>query len=139
MRETKFRAKSPKGEWVIGSLTPSGGGISLALFFSDIAYGRLDIKTLGEYTGLKDSKSREQYEGDIKDFGMYSNEIYGRCLHVIYWNEKDACFNTRELGFQKQEGFPVGGEEYEGYITGNIYENPELLEQENISRGVERP
>ena len=78
-----------------------------------------------EYTGLKDKNGKEIYEGDILEFGDYSIAKYGRCLHTVYWNEEDAGFYTRELGFQKLGGFPI---DVEGEVIGNIYENKELLE-----------
>lgn len=84
-------------------------------------------ESVGQYTGLKDSKGCEIYEGDIVDFELlrgkksrgcveYSNE--GARYVVRYQREK----YERALSWVCAVGKPV--------VVGNTYENPELLERE---------
>ena len=70
---------------------------------------------LMQYTGLKDKHLKEIYEGDILDFGK--NNVAQVIWQIYEWL----------LDFGKyQLKFGLGGN---GYIIGNICENPELLDK----------
>jgi len=66
-REIKFRGKRKRdGVWVYGLEKPKKSNeITLGQFFNQVADGILDRNTLGQYTGRKDKKGVEIYEGDI--------------------------------------------------------------------------
>lgn len=125
MREIKFRGMSKdSGKWLYGCLSMIGRYTTVM----DKGVGEIvDAKTVGQYTGLEDSKGVEIYEGDILDFELlrgkksrgcveYSNE--GARYVVPFQREK----YERPLSWVCALGKPV--------IIGNIYENHELLEQE---------
>ena len=84
-------------------------------------------------TGLKNKNGKLIYEGDIVDKGS-------RCKWIITWfknrfilvpdfeyKNKDKCANDRECGFKYFENnHSYADKDVE--VIGNIYENPELLE-----------
>ena len=75
-------------------------------------------ETTMQYTGLKDCKGKEIYEGDIVEVridGMGTGH-----KHPVVWDNDDA---TYKFGHAM-----LGGSDVE--IIGNIYENKELLESE---------
>lgn len=85
------------------------------------AYGEefeVDPATVGQYTGLKDKKGRDIYEGDIILFG-------GICFEISY---ADGCFwfSNEEETMELHTTVGMGDIE----ITGNIHDNPELLKGE---------
>ena len=73
-----------------------------------------------QYTGLKDSKGAEIYEGDIVRHNTSRAE-------VVKWDEDyGAWYMCLFSSISDQEAGPYSN--YEIEIIGNIYENPELLE-----------
>lgn len=69
------------------------------------------------FTGLLDKNGTEIWEGDI----IKERE----CLSVIVWNEKGAYFHAKRGDIYS--GYTLRGEVTRSEVIGNIYENPELL------------
>lgn len=73
---------------------------------------------LQQFTGLLDKNNREIYEGDI-----LKDEKYG--VSIVEWieNLNTCCNNPEMVGFSLPENY----KKYK--IIGNLFENPELLEE----------
>lgn len=125
MREIKLRAweKNLKAMISVDSID-----FKARLINMESAWRMFEEIELMQYTGLKDKNGVEIYEGDIV---QPSNRAKDR--FVIVW--KDSGFQRKYTFIRKYDG-----EEWEetthlpiypsGHVViGNIYENPELLEE----------
>ena len=85
-----------------------------------------DEIVLMQSTGLKDKNDKEIFEGDILACET-DNEVIN--LNV-FWDEEHALFMFESKKYNEQEPLAelVENNTYPFEIIGNIYENPELLE-----------
>ena len=81
---------------------------------------------LMQSTGLKDKNGKEIFEGDILACKTDDEVINLN----IFWDEEHALFMFESKKYNKQEPLAelVENNTYPFEIIGNIYENPELLE-----------
>ena len=126
-REIKFRGKKfCQDEWIYGSLITRGERGADGNFI-DTGRGKcypLQQDTIGQFTGLHDKNGKEIYEGDIvrtlvSRLNATKNKKY-RNFVIRYdaphfWNGYDPML----MGPMYME------------VIGNIYDNPELLKQED--------
>lgn len=123
MRDIKFRGKTQDEEWVYGHLTTwrnkdKSIDYQIKEGHENSAYTRtVIIETVGQYTGLKDKKGKEIYEGDIYHMGDKNIK------YVVVWN--DTGLTGKQLGSSSYAGLSYWQNNIE--IIGNIYDNPELL------------
>jgi uncharacterized phage protein (TIGR01671 family) len=123
MREIKFRAwyKPKKKMYTLSLESINFETKLLGVYTIGEGYQQLRISDfeLMQYTGLKDKNGKEIYEGDLLDCN-------GGIGKVVYLNE-EAAFRV-ELNVPHACWFDSLDIWADEEIIGNIYENPELVE-----------
>ena len=128
MREIKFRGKRINtDEWVYGYYVGLGPNNKSAIKTFGNRVHHVAEDTVGQYTGLKDKKGKEIYEGDITNHGIVE---YNKELTWDTWGSPHPGFYFKEAyeGGEKGELHYHTGFDDDVEVLGNIYENPELLE-----------
>lgn len=144
-REILFRGKRiDNGEWVIGDLRQytfisddCEDFYEIDTMSATIGYGhsyKVDRDSIGQYTGLTDSKGNKIFDGDIlQEYWFGKHNVLG----VVEYGA-----GTFDSGHYRYTGFyyrdkrgdvdhtnlhPMLIKEYGIEVIGNIYDNPELL------------
>ena len=115
-REIKFRAWDIKKEKMLGwdmGIEIYQDGVRILDDEGGIHHPEVHLM---QYTGLKDKNGKDIYERDIvKEFDT-------NCIREISWRDDLGCWNIGR--YKDGEVFDMTSYE----IIGNIYENPELLD-----------
>ena len=138
MIEIKFRGKrKDNGEWVYGYYRK----LNYPLHFEHVIhtidsddccsdeYFQVIPETVGQYTGLKDSKGKEIYKGDIVE-GLYGEESLVK-FGIASLTEDYEYGDNRVVGFYLEsdgQKFPIE-DCYIKEIIGNEFDSPEILKR----------
>lgn len=81
-------------------------------------------ETVGQYTGLKDKNGVEIYEGDL------IKTAYASGIFVVAFDERYTCVSLFEVKQLSDKYICLSNRfQYDYEVIGNIYDNPELLEE----------
>lgn len=136
MREIKFRAwDNVKNRiYFIGEEDDIGFNITSSGFIGfdlneeyDSPFQKLEHLKYMQFTGLKDKNGKEIYEGDVLSVNLKNfAESEGPHKYIVDNFTYDLAYLSQINQFIEE----MGSEDLEDFIEviGNIYENPELLE-----------
>lgn len=132
-REIKFRGKviehggmfrnEKDGEWVYSeeSFVHTGQGVFIGMYNEEV---KVDPKTVGQFTGIKDKNGREVYEDDIVLQQQYGG---GKGKMVVRFEKGAFIVGYHQWNCVKTKPMLLNGR---CEVIGNIHDNPELLETE---------
>lgn len=140
-REILFRGKGLEtGKWLYGSFikTPNHAHISTS---GEAFPAKVEPKTISQYTGLTDKNGTKIFEGDILQGDEYpycSDGDYNYYAEVVWFDDGCCGFGlcTHKNPKSAVRGISDGNcEWFEDFdsnnwsVVGNIYDNPELIEE----------
>ena len=158
-REILFRGKRvDNGEWIEGYLFDDGlpkpkrffiGGFGIYEYdgipnqwaINRQDFTEVDPDTICQYTGLTDKNGKKIFEGDILrgfqypfchdgEYNYYAEIIFANCSFMTY-THKNPSSCVRGISDGNTELIECWvSEDWE--VIGNIYDNPELLDEENV-------
>ncbi len=132
MREYLFRGKMiANGKWSEGNLLVTKQGCCITPDATVLgSYGAVDPETVGQYTGLTDKNGTKIFEGDIVKYGdTVHNVVFEQRNGTAYFGLVYSTLETLSFGYYQDL------KQIE--VIGNIYDNPELLGDENNSKKEE--
>lgn len=119
MNKILFKAKKlSDGEWVKGSLVKTPFGTFIEWYEDSICNKReVDPSTVCQFTGLKDSKGREVWEGDVIKDPYLGKEC------TIEWNNHLCSYTA--LDEINSSDKPLGAlvKSLGWYVVGNKFDN----------------
>lgn len=128
-----FRGKTKvEGEWIYGNLLQTDNGtfvIQNYVPFEGIGKYEVDPKTVCQYTGLTDKNGRKIFEGDILKLSAWitNHGEYAVCEYVDSKNEVVEIIGFALFDVNKKL---INSDEWgEFEVNGNIFDNPELMEE----------
>lgn len=134
---TKYRGLSisdnNKGQWVYGNLIVDGnyayivnGVIECNDQYITIAeWCPVDHKTIGAFTGRVDKNDQEIFEGDVV--------VVLDSSYTVFYDDKTASFRLQPHDKRWNTDYMSNYAHDNSFeVIGNIYENPELVEANNV-------
>jgi uncharacterized phage protein (TIGR01671 family) len=130
MRQIKFRMWDSYSEQMNYTPSHEPGDLQITLINDFFKEEIKDGNIIMQYTGLKDSKGKKIYEGDI--LGCESNGVNRHELRVVCYDSNQAKYKSVPLSTYHSNAGNGGWTAYDLYRTyceviGNIFENPGLI------------
>ena len=138
MKEVKFRGKRIDNDnWIYGLIVKTSFNWYILKKGSDGFYDdcKVELKTIGQYTGLKDKNEQEIYEGDILQLESPKRHYTGGYIAGKYELGDTVIVSFKEGNFidewtekpLHERIYGIVHRKIEHEVVGNIYENPDLL------------
>ena len=149
-REILFRGKTDKNDnWIYGSLNNTDHQFPEIMYCDknwNVCSTSIKPETIGQYTGLTDKNGTKIFEGDIVLTQEYSTRPFAknakrkRLVGVVEYYEqkhygKNVIYNNGyRVKIKNQGKYTCGAwsDFYDCEIIGSIYDNPELLQGEEV-------
>ncbi len=87
-----------------------------------------DACIIEQYTGLKDSKGHEIYEGDIVKAHAKKDSLFGEVGEIKFYSNSWCVDMSKRYPMAREGWCCTIKADFTIEIIGNIHENPELLE-----------
>ena len=126
MREILFRGKQLfKNTWVYGGVGENGGCYEI-LPEKGPRHITVYKDTVGQFTGLVDKNGKKIFEGDVVMMTLPAAKMHWRAVCKFHSGAFGLVWH--HMGERWQAFAGICNAEYE--VIGNIYDNPELAEDE---------
>ena len=126
MREILFRGKKiDGGEWIKGFYAENGHGSSNIQPKGKFLACLVKPETVGQFTGLTDKNGNKIFEGDILES---DSERF-----VVDWDDEFSGFYLTDVNPRHQGVAMYANVADDGYIIGNVHDNPEMLNNETLA------
>ena len=142
MRKIKFRGftvneekfNNGKDGWIYGNLSVlDDGTVDIQDINDNNWFKAVNPESVGQYTGLKDKKGKEIYEGDILTIPEWLiNDNQKVCICI--YDQENTVSDIIGFGLYTQDGYSgkfkilVNSDEWDEFeVIGNIYDNLKLL------------
>ena len=89
----------------------------------DYVYEKVDLDTVGQYTGRKDKNGKDVYEADIL------TDKFGS-MGVVEWRDSGFVVNFGDTDIFDLSG--CFGDSYQMWVVGNIHDNADLIKIDEI-------
>ena len=121
-----YRTNYKNGDWVYGLITQRQDYYACAKMtnIAGVSNIEVDDKTIGQYIGIKDKNDEKIFKDDI--VRIFSNNYDEEEILVVKYDNSSAQFvlESDSLCVTFDNVY-----NYEVEVVGNIYDNPELLEE----------
>jgi uncharacterized phage protein (TIGR01671 family) len=129
--KVRLNGEKIKSNWVYGGIFPQNGDGDFAIIYQQeptIEKYPVYADTVGQYTGLTDKNGTKIFEGDIVKYGdTVHNVVFEQRNGTAYFGLVYSTLETLSFGYYQDL------KQIE--VIGNIYDNPELLgDEENDKR-----